>query len=251
MSSSDRTKGDFLDKAVILAGGQGQRLRPLTTDKPKCMVEVLGMPLIAYQLHWLRSNGIKQVVVACGYQWQCIEEYFGSGTKYGISLAYEIETEPLGRGGALKAGLRKFDLQPDESVLGINGDILTNLRIDELSTFHNQTAAEATVVTVPLQSPYGIMEIDAQSKITAFREKPLLPYDINAGIYAFRSSAVDLLPDRGDHESTTFPQLAKEGKLAAFRKNIFWKPVDTIKDLGELKAELEQFLLQSFFTGNK
>lgn len=237
-----------MDKAVILTGGQGQRLRPLTSDRPKCMVEVLGMPLLAYQLHWLRSNGIKQAVIACGYHWTVIEDFFGSGTKYGMSLIYEIEREPLGRGGALKAALQRLDLKVGESVIGVNGDILTNLKVSELSEFHTKTGATATLVTVPLQSPYGIMEIDGNSKIKAFREKPILPYMINAGIYALQASIVPLLPDRGDHEDKTFPGLAQEGKLMAFQKEIFWKPIDTVKDLGELRTELEQFLLQSFFT---
>ncbi|MBY0359197.1 MAG: nucleotidyltransferase family protein [Candidatus Obscuribacterales bacterium] len=238
-----------MDKAVILAGGQGQRLRPLTSDRPKCMVEVLGTPLMAFQLHWLRSNGIKEVVIACGYHWKSIEDFFGNGSKMGLSIRYAVEEEPLGRGGALKAALQILNLQKNEFAFAVNGDILSNLKLNELAEFHKQSGVLCTVVTVPLQSPYGIVEIDTNSKIIAFREKPVLPYKVNAGMYAFDSAALSLLPDKGDHEETTFPTLAKEGKLAALQKDIFWKPVDTVKDLGELKIELEKFLLQSFFAG--
>ncbi len=232
--------------AVILAGGQGERLRPLTEDRPKAMIELLGNPIMAYQLQWLRSHGISRLVVACGYRHEIIQDYFGDGSKWRINIEYEIEEQPLGRGGALKAAMKRL-ADVDGPVLAINGDLITNLPIDELVGFHNSHRCLATLVTVPLRSPYGIVEIADGASVVGFREKPELPFCVNAGIYVLNPEIVDLLPDRGDHETTTFPRMAREGGLKAYRSNAFWRTVDTAKDVTELRGELEKMFLDSFF----
>jgi NDP-sugar pyrophosphorylase family protein len=234
--------------AIILAGGKGERLRPLTESKPKCMVPVLGNPLLAFQLRWLKAHGIENVVICCGYLHDVIQEYFGDGSRFGLKIDYLVETEPLGRGGALKNGLRFF-LDRKSPVLALNGDAITNLNITALSEFHSKQNALATLVSMPLVSPYGIVAFgEDPNVVTGFTEKPQLPFWINAGIYALSPDIYDLLPDKGDHEDTTFPQLANQGKLLAFRSNCFWKPVDTIKDLSEMRTQIESLLLDAFFT---
>lgn len=232
-------------QAILLAGGKGERLRPFTQDRPKAMVEILGVPLLGYQLQWLQSQGVSDVILACGYQHAVIEDYFGTGEKWGVSIEYEIEEAPLGRGGALKRAFHR--LRPGEDVcLAANGDILTNVRIKPLVQAHRASGCTATVVLAPFISPYGIVDIDDGDRITAFQEKPELPYWMNAGIYVFNRDADAVLPDQGDLEESTFPQLAKERQLAAFKSRAYWRSVDTVKDLSEVTEELEKRLLTSF-----
>ena len=232
-------------QAILLAGGKGERLRPFTQDRPKAMVEILGVPLLGYQLQWLQSQGVSDVIVACGYQHNVIEDYFGTGEKWGVSIEYEIEEAPLGRGGALKRAFHR--LRPGEDVcLAANGDILTNVRIKPLVQAHRASGCTATVVLAPFISPYGIVDVDDGDRITAFQEKPELPYWMNAGIYVFNRDADAVLPAQGDLEESTFPQLAKERQLAAFKSRAYWRSVDTVKDLSEVTAELEKRLLTAF-----
>lgn len=235
-----------MKQAILLAGGKGERLRPLTQDKPKCMVSVLGKPLLAHLLHWLKASGISQVSVACGYRHEVIEDYFGSGSKLGINISYIVEEQPLGRGGALKHAMKSLPWQ-DEPVLAINADALTNLNINELLAFHRAQKGLATIVSVPLKSAYGIIDVAEDGNVFGFREKPELPFWINAGIYLFEPAIIDLLPDLGDHEDTTFPQLSQTGSLKAYRTKAFWQSVDTVKDLGELREEMEKYFVNSFF----
>ncbi|HEV8338350.1 MAG TPA: nucleotidyltransferase family protein [bacterium] len=224
-------------QAIVLAGGKGERLRPFTVDRPKAMVEVHGVPLLAYQLRWLREQGVDQVVIACGYRHEALRDYFGDGASWDLGISYSIEEEPLGRGGALR---RAFSaLSPTIGVcVATNGDIVTDLPLAPVLDQHRQEGASATVVVTPFRSPYGIVDVDEANRVRGFREKPELPYWINAGIYLLSRSILPLLPERGDHEVTTFPRLAAEGRLAAYRSRAFWRGVDTVKDLEEVAAVL-------------
>ncbi len=235
-----------MKQAILLAGGRGERLRPLTQDKPKCMVSVLGKPLLAHLLHWLKASGVTQVSVACGYRHEVIADYFGSGSKLGLDISYIVEDQPLGRGGALKNAMQSLPLQ-NAPVLAINADALTNLNISDLLNFHRAQKGLATIVSVPLKSAYGIIDVADDGNVYGFREKPELPFWINAGIYLFEPAITELLPDKGDHEDTTFPQLSQTGALKAFRTKAFWQSVDTVKDLGELREEMEKYFVNSFF----
>jgi len=218
-------------KAIILAGGRGERLRPLTEDRPKCMVEVLGSPIMAYQLRWLRAHDVRSITVACGYLHEMIEAHFGSGAAFGVDMKYVLEDKPLGRGGSLKQAWLQT-MGNEETVLCLNGDNISNLNINELYDYHNKYEPLATVVTTPLRSPYGIVQTDDLQTVTGFAEKPTLPYGVNAGIYVMNREILDHFPDVGDHEETTFPKLAQTGRLKAFRSHCFWRTVDTVKDIG-------------------
>jgi NDP-sugar pyrophosphorylase family protein len=234
-----------MKQAIILAGGRGERMRPLTEDRPKCMINVLGSPVMGYQLRWLRVYGIERAVVACGYMHEMIQEYFGNGAKYGVKLEYVIEQKLLGRGGALKRAWLEA-MEGEDTVLCINGDHVCNLSIKELFDFHTAQKPFASIVTVPLRSPYGIIDVGDDDTISGFTEKPELPYGVNAGIYMMDRRIVEKLPDIGDHETETFPQLAKQGQLKSFRSRCFWRTVDTVKDVNELNNELENLLIGSF-----
>jgi len=231
-----------MKRAIILSGGAGERLRPLTADKPKAMVEINGKPIMAYQIEWLVASGITDIIVACGYRHEVIKDYFGNGQSWKINIEYLVETTPLGRGGALKHAMKHvFENNAtslNEPILALNGDLITNLAIDNLMTYFNRIQPMAVIATVPLVSPFGILELN-EIMVTGFSEKPKLPFWINAGIYAFAASVMPLLPDIGDHEVSTLPILAERGELVAYKSNFFWRTVDTIKDVRELQTDLK------------
>ncbi len=199
--------------AIVLAGGKGERLRPFTANRPKAMVEVHGVPLLAYQLRWLRAQGVTDVAIACGYRHEVLQEYFGTGRAWGLAIRYSIEEEPLGRGGALKQAFHALGAPPT-LCLATNGDIITDLTLAPALDAHRRSGAAATVVVTPFRSPYGIVEVDEGNRVRGFREKPELPFWINAGIYVLSPEIFPLLPDRGDHEAgasqrTSFHQIRR------------------------------------------
>ena len=222
--------------ALIIAGGEGERLRPLTSDRPKPMIEVAGTPILEYQVRWLAGQGVSDAVLLCGYKAEVIQRHFGDGSRFGLRTHYSLEEVPLGRGGALKLGAQL--LPPDEdAVIALNGDILTDQPLAPMLRYHRRKQAAATVMLTRLRSPYGVTRIDRSGRITAFDEKPLLREWINAGVYVVSREFLRRLPDRGDHETTTFPQLVAEGRLFGYRSDAYWRTVDTVKDLTEAAAE--------------
>lgn len=223
-------------EAIVLAGGRGERLRPFTYDRPKPMIEVREQPLLLYTLRWLKSSGIERVIIACNYKHDAISDYFGDGSKLGLSISYSIEEKSLGRGGAIKQAARHVkDLS--SNILVVNGDVITNLPLSDLFAYHNNKKANITIVCVPLRSPYGIVEIDKNGLATGFREKPVLDHWINAGIYLINGTIFASFPTFGDHEEVLFPTLAAKKELHAYKFDGFWRTVDTGKDLEELKKE--------------
>lgn len=225
--------------ALIVAGGEGERLRPLTNERPKPMILVAGRPILEHQIRWLVGEGVSDVILLCGYKAEIIQEHFGNGSRFGLRVHYSLEQEPLGRGGALKLGAHL--LPPDEELaLGLNGDILTNQPLTPLLRYHRRKGATATVMLTRLRSPYGITRGDRAGRIVTFQEKPLLPHWINAGVYVLAREFFCRLPDRGDHERTAFPELAAEGKLFGYRSRAYWRSIDTFKDLTEAAAEVRE-----------
>jgi len=228
--------------ALILAGGFGKRLAPLTLERPKPMIEVAGKPILVWQLEWLRSYGITDVVVAVGYLRHKVFESVGDGRKFGVRLYYSVEEEPLGTGGAIKNAshfLENFDV-----VVVTNGDVITDIPIGSLLEKLGGNVL-GSIALVPMRSPYGIVEVDEEGFIRSFVEKPQLgEYLINAGVYALKKEVLQFLPDKGDVEETTFPKLAAERRLVGvvFR-NVFWKSIDTVKDLEEAERMLSRVKL--------
>lgn len=223
-------------QAIILAGGKGERLRPFTEDRPKPMVEVGGRPIVEYQLDQLAKAGIEEVVFACSYKREVLQKHIGSGSKYGIKASFSIEETPLGRGGGIKQAMQHLSLDWQDVVV-LNGDNLWRIEFDQLIAQHQNHSSLATLVVVPLRSPYGIVEFDNQHKIKGFREKPVLPHWINAGVYVFSNKIEPLLPEMGDHETETFPNLSAD-KFMVYKSEGYWRAVDTIKDLTEASKEV-------------
>jgi NDP-sugar pyrophosphorylase family protein len=231
--------------AIVLAGGKGERLRPFTEDRPKPMVEIMGVPILSYQIQWLQSQGVSDLIISCGYRHEVIQAYFGEGERLGVRITYAVEKQPLGRGGALRLAMGQLP-QGEDAVIATNGDVITNFRITPVLEAHRSQKMLATVVLTPFVSPYGLVEVDGSERVTQFREKPELPYWINAGIYVLSPALRDRLPEHGDHEMTTFPDLARSGLLGAYKTRAYWRTVDTIKDVNEVAAELQRRLLTLF-----
>jgi len=224
--------------ALVLAGGRGERLRPYTDDKPKPMVELNGKPLLWYQLSWLKKNGVTNAVILGGYRIDVIEQYFGDGKAVGINLEYIEEKEPLGRGGAYRQGLLCLPSSAN-LVVATNGDILTRQPLQPILHLHQSNPETmATIMLTPLISQYGIVSCDDSDKVLSFLEKPQLPYWVNAGVYVFSKDITNLMPTKGDHETSTFPDLAEKGQLSGFKSEDFWKGIDTAKDIQEISISL-------------
>lgn len=227
-------------QAVILAGGQGTRLRPYTDDRPKPMVEIpgTGIPIIGHQLDWLAAEGVTDVVVAAGHLAEVLQEWLNS-TNQPVNVTTVVEREPLGRGGGLKFASTALP-RPDQPWYALNGDIWTRFSLGRMADFHAERVATATLALAQPNLPWGAVELDEFGHVQDFVEAPPLPYKINAGVYVFASNFARLLPDRGDHERTTFPQLAKQGQLAGYSLPLgaYWRAIDTAKDLKEAANEL-------------
>jgi NDP-sugar pyrophosphorylase family protein len=228
--------------ALILAGGKGERLRPLTDSVPKPMVPVRDKPILLHQIEWLKQVGVTDVVFLVGYRWQTIQDYFKDGREFGIHARYSVEDSPLGRGGAIRQGFAQVP-EEEDSVLVLNGDIVTaEIPNAVLDCYRQKKTADsshlATIMVVPMVSPYGLVDTDGQDDVVGFREKVELPYWINAGIYVFDRRIAPQLPELGDHETSTFPQLAQAGKISAFKSRAFWRSVDSFKDLREAEEYL-------------
>jgi NDP-sugar pyrophosphorylase family protein len=222
--------------AVILAGGFGKRLRPLTDEKPKPMIEVLNIPIIEWQVKWLKDFGVKEIIACVGYMREQVIDHLGSGDRFGVRMVYSVEEEPLGTGGALKNA--KNNLVGEESFFMINGDILTELDPNKL---RSNDGKFQSLALVPLRSPYGVVELDRNSRVLGFVEKPMIPGKwINAGVYHFTREIFNYLPDNGNIEVTALPTLAKEGKLKAAKyENAFWRSIDSHKDIEEAAKEIQ------------
>lgn len=224
-------------QALILAGGQATRMRPYTDDAPKAMVPVAGVPIVGHQLLWLAEHGVKSVTISGGYRHEMITSYVGDGARFGVETAYAIEPEPLGRGGGLKFASRRL-ADPSAPFFVLNGDVITTLSLTEMASYHAESGGAVTVALSPYRSNWGVAEMSDGDRIRGFVQSPQLPYWINAGIYLFEPEVVPLLPDRGDHEDTTFPRLAEEGSMVGYRISAYWRGIDTVKDVATATADL-------------
>jgi mannose-1-phosphate guanylyltransferase len=223
-------------RAIILAGGLGMRLRPLTDDKPKALVKVKGRPLSEYQIDWMaKEGGIEAVTFACGYKWEKLQEHFGD--KYsGIPIDYSVEDEPLGTGGGIKKAILRHS--SEDSFVVTNGDIITDLPLKRmLEEYQNAGGISASMLVVPYRSRFGVVKIDKLKTVRGFEEKAAFPdIWINGGVYVLNGNKiVKNLPDKGDIERETFPKLVMHGELLSYPYYGEWVFIDSLKDLKELE----------------
>lgn len=227
----------MIKHAIILAGGKGERLRPLTNDRPKVMVEIAGKPIILWQIEWLKSYGITTFVIASGYKSEIIEQFLGDGTKFGVNIFYSVEETPLGTGGAIKKAFLHPSLLGIEDVIVTNGDIVTHFNLGKMIDTHLKGKPLVTLLLTPYFSRWGIAELDSDDHILGFKEKPKLPYWINGGIFVYNQGINNYLPEKGNYEMETYPKIPKE-KFQGYKDESFWRAVDLIKD----KTEAEDYL---------
>jgi NDP-sugar pyrophosphorylase family protein len=213
-------------EAIILAGGKAERLGDAAGGRPKALVEVAGRPLAAYQVEQLHAVGVDRVLVSCASGQERVFEAALGGL--GPAVVAVAEPEPLGRGGGLRlAASARRELG---DLFALNGDELVDVDLSRLLALHRDRAAAATITVVPLRSPFGVVDLD-DDLVTGFREAPRLDRWVSCGIYVLGEDALERLPERGDHETSTFPELAAERRLRALRHEGTWLTVNTPKDL--------------------
>jgi NDP-sugar pyrophosphorylase family protein len=214
-------------EAIILAGGKAERLGAAAAGRPKTLVPIRGHPLAQYQIGLLVQAGVRRVIVSCAAGQSALFSSELAGM--GVEIVCAEEPEPLGRGGGLRFAARCRE--ESGPLFALNGDELLAVDLREVLERHHGLSPAATVVVAPLASPFGIVEISDDDLITGFREAPVLPHWVNAGLYVLDDEAIERLPENGDHERSTFPELASEGRLLAFRHRGPWLTVNTPKDL--------------------
>jgi mannose-1-phosphate guanylyltransferase len=224
-------------QALILTGGLGTRLRPLTSNLPKPIVPLVGQPFIGYMLDWLRRHGIDDIVLACGFRSDGVRDTLGDGEHYGVRLRYVEEPEPLGTGGAVKYAQDLLD----ERFFMLNGDVLTDLDLTAELEQHERTGAQATLALIPVEdvSAYGLVRRRADLSVSEFVEKPNpdqamddLEFDtnlVNAGAYIIERSLLEKMPAAGTNfsiERDVFPKLVGKG-LYGYEACGYWLDIGT------------------------
>jgi NDP-sugar pyrophosphorylase family protein len=225
-------------EALVLGGGKAERLGDAAQGLPKPLVPVAGIPLAGYAVARLVEGGVTRVIVACraGDEDMFLQALSGMGAE----IEAVGEEEPLGRGGGFRlAATRRQEAGP---VLALNGDELLDVDYPALLSEHEQSGAAATLVVAQVRSPFGVVEVEDDGTITGFREAPLLDHWVNSGVYVLGEEALALLPEQGDHEQSTFPQLAQERRLHAHRHEGVWLTVNTPKDLRRAAEFMEEHL---------
>jgi NDP-sugar pyrophosphorylase family protein len=223
-------------EALILAGGKAERLGAVAGGRPKALVLVGGRPLVAYQIGLLRRAGVGRVIVGCAAgNEQSFEEALSG---LGVELAVIGEPEPLGRGGGLRFAAQVR--QEEGDVYALNGDELLDVDLQGLLARHRERGAAATITVTHPKSPFGVVELGPDDLVTGFSEADYLPSWVSCGVYVLGEEALERLPERGDHETTTFPELASEAKLHAFRHQGIWLTVNTPKDLRRAEEYLAE-----------
>ena len=220
-------------KAIILAGGRGKRLRPITDYVPKPLISIKNIPIIEWQIKYLKKFGISEVIICSGYKTEMIENYL-KNKKLGIKITFSIENKPLGTGGAIKKAGKKIK---DKSFIVINGDIITNIDLEKLLKKEN------SIASIQLKTNFGILQID-ENKIIKFDEKKEIKNIwMNAGIYHLNKESIKELPNVGDIEKTLFPDYAKKEKLSTIKfTNSKWYSVDSFKDMDECSLVIEKII---------
>ena len=231
-------------KVVVLVGGVGTRLRPLTLTVPKQVLPIVEVPMIERVLAYLEPHGIDEAVLSLGYLHGAFEALFPDGRAGGVRLTYAVEPEPLDTAGAVGFAARAAGI--DERFLVVNGDILTDLDVTAMVAFHERRGARATIslARVPDPSAFGLVPIDERGQVAAFVEKPAPgaagPSLVNAGTYLLEASVLHHIPEgrRVSIEREVFPILAAAGSLYGFESPDYWTDTGTPRQYLEAQLDL-------------
>jgi len=228
--------------AILLVGGFGTRLMPLTKNTPKPMLTVAGVPVTEHQLAMAKSAGITEIVLATSYLSEVFIPYFGDGSKWGMKIKYAVEEQPLGTGGAIRNAAKLLDT--NESVVILNGDVLSAHNLTEQIRQHESHDADVTLHLTQVEDAraFGCVPTDSDGRVTAFLEKMENPVtnQINAGCYVFNPRAISTIPldTVVSVERETFPQLVESGaKVFGYLENAYWLDIGTPRAL--LKASID------------
>ncbi len=221
-------------EAILLVGGKGTRLRPLTLSAPKPLLPTAGVPFLAHQLARAAECGITHVVLATSYRAEMFTEAFGTGEQFGLSIDYVHETEPLGTGGGIRNAAERLRGAPDEPIVVLNGDVLSGHDLPAQVDLHRKADAAVTLHLVPVDDPsrYGCVPTDKAGRVTAFLEKTPNPVtnQVNAGCYVFRRSVIDTIPAGQvvSVERETFPGLIEaDAVVMGYAEDAYWLDVGT------------------------
>jgi mannose-1-phosphate guanylyltransferase len=219
-------------QAIVLVGGEGSRLRPLTNTVPKPALTLVDRPFLAYMVEWLGSHGVNEVVFACGFLPNRLREALGEGDREGIALTYVVEPERRGTAGAIRFAAEAIGERLDDRFLALNGDVLTNFDLGLLLRSHVERAARATIglYGVDDASAFGLVECDAAGSVVSFTEKTgvATPGEVNAGAYVLERTVLDLIApgEAVSIEREVFPRLVGAG-LCATRLDGYWMDIGT------------------------
>ncbi len=224
-------------KAILLVGGRGTRLRPLTVNTPKPMLPVAGVPFVAHQLAQARAAGVDEVVLATHYRADVFQDWLADGTRLGLHVQYVVEDAPLGTGGAIRNAANHLVVDGDDPVLVFNGDVLSGHDIRAQLGLHRERGADITLYLTEVSDPraFGCVPTDPEGRVSAFLEKSPHPVTntVNAGCYVFRRSIIDRIPvDRPvSVERETFPQLLSAGvSVMGYVDTAYWLDLGTPQD---------------------
>jgi mannose-1-phosphate guanylyltransferase len=219
-------------QAIVLVGGEGTRLRPLTSDVPKPAVTLVDRPFLAYAIEWLGAHGVSEVVLACGFLPDVLRESLGEEERAGVAITYVAEPEPLGTAGAIRFAADALGDRLEDRFLALNGDVLADLDLSALVRAHTERGARATIGLHPVEdsSAYGLVRCDEGGRVLEFLEKTgeAVPGEINAGAYVLDRSVLDLVPagQAVSIEREVFPRLAGEGLYGRLLEG-YWMDIGT------------------------
>ncbi len=219
-------------QAIVLVGGEGTRLRPLTESVPKPALTLVDRPFLAYMVEWLAGHGVTEVVLACGFMPEALREALGGGESAGVRIRYVVEPEPRGTAGAIRFVAEELGDELDRRFLVLNGDVLTDLDLSALLAAHADRDARATLGLHPVEdsSAYGLVSTGANGAVLEFLEKAgeRAPGEVNAGMYVLDRSALDLIPagEKVSIERDVFPRLVGDG-LHGLRLDGYWMDIGT------------------------
>ena len=226
-------------KAIILAGGRGKRLRPITDKIPKPLIPINKKPLIEWTIKYLKKYGITEIIISSGYKSNLIEKFLKKKKNFGCEIIFSNEKMPLGTGGAIKRALRYID---EESFLVLNGDVITNIDLRKILKKPNTIAANE------LKTKFGTMDIK-NNKILKFNEKKdVTDVWMNPGIYHLSKDIERLIPKKGSLEGVVFPKMVRNKILETVKfKNALWFSIDSHKDIEECSKEIKSKKYSKYF----
>jgi len=226
-------------EAMILSGGRGTRLRPITDAIPKPLITINNTPLIDWSIKYLKKFGITDIILCNGYRSKQIEKYLKSKNNFGCAIQYSIEKTPLGTAGAIKKAMKKIS---GKSFIVINGDIITNLNLKKITNKLNCIAA------IELRTKFGTMKIN-KNKIVKFNEKTDVENIwMNPGVYHLDASIGKILPTKGSLEGLIFPKLVKKNSLSTIKfKNVLWHSIDSHKDIEICSNDMKSKKYSKYF----